>query len=124
MNKYDFISALAPNQDIENTHYRTKCLLTINELLWLLGSGFSDCSYGNDECPSFCIDRVVGDMESIVLMFHPLNDDGALNAYPYSVGTYGISGDWKSFKKISRAIAYYQQLNVKNIMGSIENYVY
>jgi len=124
MNKYDFISALAPCKGIENTHYDTKCLLTINELLWLLGSGFSDCSYHNDECPSFCIDRVVDDTESIVLMFHPLNDDGALNPYPYSVGTYGISGDWKQFKKVSRAIAYYQQLNVKNIMGAIENYVY
>ena len=126
MNKYDFISALAPNKDIENTHYNTKLIHTLDELLWLLGSGFSDCSYGNDECPSYAItnEAFIKGVDPIVLMFHPLNDDGTLNTYPFSVGFYGIGEDWKSFKKISRAIAYYQQLNVKNIMGSIENYVY
>ena len=120
MNKYDFISALAPNQDIENTHYDTKCLLTINELVWLLGSGFTDCSYSNDECPSYCIDRVVDNTESIVLMYHPFKDNGDWNWFPYSVGSYGISGDWKQFKKLSRAIAYYHQLNFKNIFGAVE----
>lgn len=123
MNKYDFITALAPNKDIEYTHWDTKSLLTINELIWLLGSGFTDCSYKDDEFPSFAISNNchVKGLDPIVLMFHPFDDDYIkLNKFPYSVGTYGLGDDWKQFKKLSRAIAYYHQLNFKNIFGAVE----
>lgn len=126
MNKYDFITALAPNKDIEFTHWDTKSLLKINELIWLLGSGFTDCSYKDDEFPSFAISNNchVKGLDPIVLMFHPLKDDGTWNWFPYSVGTYGLGDDWKQFKKLSRAIAYYQQLSFKQIFKQVENYDY
>lgn len=122
MNKKDFLTALAPNKDIEYTHWDTKSLLTTDELIWLLGSGFSDCSYGNDEYPSFAISNnsFIKGIDPIVLMFHPYKDDGSFNWYPFSVGIYGY-GDWKVFKKLSRAIAYYQQLSAEQIFSAYDN---
>ncbi|MGB2401530.1 MAG: hypothetical protein ACPH7H_07015 [Porticoccaceae bacterium] len=36
-----------------NIHREIKELIPENDLLALMGAGFTDCSYGNDECPSY-----------------------------------------------------------------------
>ena len=38
-----------------NIHRDIKELIPENDLLALMGAGFTDCSYGNDECPSYYI---------------------------------------------------------------------
>ena len=38
-----------------NIHREIKELIPENDLLALMGSGFTDCSYGNDECPSYYV---------------------------------------------------------------------
>lgn len=122
MNKRDFLTALAPNSEIEYTHFCTKSLLTPYELIWLLGSGFTDCSYGNDEYPSFAISNnsFIKGIDPIVLFFHPLNEKGKAIKNCYSVGIYG-TGDFKVFKSIQRAIVYYQQLSSEQIFSVYDN---
>jgi hypothetical protein len=38
-----------------NIHRDIKELIPENDLLALMGAGFTDCSYGNDECPSYYV---------------------------------------------------------------------
>lgn len=38
-----------------NIHREIKELIPENDLLALMGAGFTDCSYGNDECPSYYV---------------------------------------------------------------------
>ena len=43
------------HQQCANIHRDIKELIPENDLLALMGAGFTDCSYGNDECPSYYV---------------------------------------------------------------------
>lgn len=65
-------------------HHDIKLMMPISDQLALLKAGFQDCSWGNDECPSFYIPN--GDDE------HTLGFDGVEFFLMYAVaqneGTY------------------------------------
>lgn len=51
-------------------HRDIKELIPENDLLALMGEGFTDCSYGNDECPSYyvCTDHHLADVLTIMVL--------------------------------------------------------
>ena len=51
-------------------HREIKELIPENDLLALMGAGFTDCSYGNDECPSYYIrtDHHLADVLTIMVL--------------------------------------------------------
>ena len=53
-----------------NIHREIKELIPENDLLALMGAGFTDCSYGNDECPSYYIrtDHHLADVLTIMVL--------------------------------------------------------
>lgn len=53
-----------------NIHREIKELIPENDLLALMGAGFTDCSYGNDECPSYYVrtDHHLADVLTIMVL--------------------------------------------------------
>lgn len=53
-----------------NIHRDIKELIPENDLLALMGAGFTDCSYPNDECPSYyiCTDHYLADVLTIMVL--------------------------------------------------------
>lgn len=53
-----------------NIHRDIKELIPENDLLALMGAGFTDCSYGNDECPSYYVrtDHHLADVLTIMVL--------------------------------------------------------
>ena len=51
-------------------HREIKELIPENDLLALMGEGFTDCSYGNDECPSYYVrtDKKLADVLTIMVL--------------------------------------------------------
>ena len=51
-------------------HREIKELIPENDLLALMGEGFTDCSYGNDECPSYYVrtDHHLADVLTIMVL--------------------------------------------------------
>lgn len=51
-------------------HREIKELIPENDLLALMGAGFTDCSYGNDECPSYYVrtDHHLADVLTIMVL--------------------------------------------------------
>lgn len=123
MNKYDFISELSKDGSaILSTHYDQKIKMSVFDAIALLASGFSDCSYCNDECPSWGIDNDLIGIDPVVLMYHAPTEEETIP--PWSVFIYGSGEDCKTFYTVEHAIAYYVKLNKKNIERLIEGYKY
>ena len=104
---------------IYQTHLDQKKMLTQEEAIALLSSGFKDCSYGNDECPSYGIVFPSDvELDCLVLMFHPNLWDGEPQAR-FSVFVYAVGDHYQEFNRVEEAIAYYQQ-TYKKLLSSLE----
>ena len=116
----DCIKELANGFDfIYQTHLDQKQKLTQEEAIALLSSGFKDCSYGNDECPSYSIVFPSdAQLDCLVLMFHPNLREGEYQAR-FSVFVYAVGDHYQEFNDVEEAIAYYQE-TYKKLLSSLE----
>ena len=123
MNKHDFLSELSTQGSATlATHFDIKEKMTIDEAIMLLASGFSDCSYSNDECPSYCIaTHSPLRIDALVLMYNPLTEEDKKQPMiygeykPWSVFVYGTGEFLKSFLWLKDAIAYYVKANAEQL---------
>ena len=119
MNKHDFLSELSTQGSATlATHFDIKEQMDINDAIMLLASGFSDCSYSNDECPSYCIDTLSPlPLDPLVLMYHPRTEEERKKPIIYgewklwTVFVYGTGEHQNSFLWLKDAIAYYVKIN-------------
>lgn len=104
---------------IYQTHLDQKEKLTQEEAIALLSSGFKDCSYGNDECPSYQIVFPSDvELDCLVLMFHPKPWDGEPQAR-FSVFVYAVGDHYQEFNRVEEAVAYYQE-TYKKLLKALE----
>lgn len=104
-------------------HREIKELIPENDLLALMGAGFTDCSYGNDECPSYYIrtDHHLADVLTIMV----LDDvDLELGARVSGKVRYMVlsqnEGVLEIYESVENAIGTYKQLHRK--IGIIKDY--
>tara|TARA_R110002074_G_scaffold64529_3_gene154068 strand:- start:2470 stop:3105 length:636 start_codon:yes stop_codon:yes gene_type:complete len=60
-------------------HPDIKAITPIKVLQTLLDNGYTDVSYGNDECPSYLVEKTDGEggvWESIIYLYDDVNDNG------------------------------------------------
>ena len=128
MTKEDFLSELSTQGSATlATHYNQKAQMPIDNAIMLLASGFSDCSYSSDECPSYCIDTPSPlPLDSLVLMYCPRAEKEKRERIiygdhrPWTVFVYGTGEHEKAFLWLKDAIAYYVKINAQQLHSLTE----
>lgn len=130
MNKQDFLSELSKDgsESILSAHYDIKAQMPIDNAIMLLAAGFSDCSYSNDECPSYCIDTPSPlPLDALVLMYCPRTEEEKREPIiygehkPWTVFVYGTGEHEKAFLWLKDAIAYYVKINAQQLHSLTED---
>lgn len=129
MNKQDFLSELSKDGSATlATHYDQKEQMPIDNAIMLLAAGFSDCSYSNDECPSYCIDTPSPlPLDALVLMYCPRTEEEKREPIiygehkPWTVFVYGLGSHQKAFLWLKDAIAYYVKINAEQLHSLTED---
>jgi hypothetical protein len=92
-------------------HMDIKKLIPQKDALNLLYSGFRDCSWGNDECPSFFADHGTYKGDVMTLMaIDDVNSDGERISDKITYTVCGHDIGWNNFANIDNAITYYNHL--------------
>lgn len=95
-------------------HQDIKKLMPERDALKLLHAGFTDCSWGNDECPSYFFDVVYANDVVTLMVLDDVDDnyDRISNKIVYVIS--GIDVDpWKPYANIDDAIKAYKLLLIK-----------
>jgi hypothetical protein len=92
-------------------HMDIKKLIPQKDADILIIHGFKDCSWGNDECPSFFADHGTYKGDVMTLMaIDDVNSDGERISDKITYTICGSDIGWNNFGNIISAIAYYNHL--------------